>query len=101
MNDTKLCGERVKLELSKVLMRVNLYIPMLKSRFTWFYFRAVKTNIAISVHLVAFDIEVSVARCLHQEVATDHAHGIVVVIDLAVDHVVVVAVADEVADVTM
>ena len=58
----------------------------------------------ISVHLVVFDIEVSVARCLHQEVATDHAHpevAIVVVIDLVVDRVVVVAVADEVADVTM
>jgi len=58
----------------------------------------------IFVHLVAFDIEVSVARCLHQEVATDHAHpevAIVVVIDLEVDRVVVVAVADEVADVTI
>ena len=66
-----------------------------------FCFRVARTNIAISVHLVVFDIEVSVAKCLHLEVATDHAHHEVAVIDLAVGHVVVVAVVDEAADAMM
>ena len=103
LDDTKLCGERVKLELSKVL-NTQIFPRKLFPGWHFSYFRVAKTNIAISVHLVAFDIEVSVAKCLPQEVATDHAHPevvIVVVIDLAVDHVVVVAVADEVVDVTM
>ena len=103
LDDTKLCGERVKLELSKVL-NTQIYPRKLFPVWHVFYFRVAKTNIAISAHLVAFDIEVSVAKCLPQEVVTDHAHPevvIVVVIDLAVDHVVVVAVADEVVDVTM
>ena len=66
-----------------------------------FCFRVARTNIAISVHLVVFDIEVSVAKCLHLEVATDHAHHEVAGIDLAVGHVVVVAVVDEAADAMM
>ena len=103
LDDTKLCGERVKLELSKVL-NTQIYPRKLFPGWHFFNFRVAKTNIAISAHLVAFDIEVSVAKCLPQEVVTDHAHpevAIVVVIDLAVDHVVVVTVADEVVDVTM
>ena len=100
LDDTKLCGERVKLELSKVPKNQsstgsnsNVYI----------YFRAAKINIAISVHLVAFDIEVLVAKCLHHAVVTDHAHHrdavAEVVIDPEADRVVEVAVADEAVDV--
>ena len=103
LDDTKLCGERVKLELSKVL-NTQIFPRKLFPGSHFSYFRVAKTNIAISAHLVAFDIEVSVAKYPHQEVATDHAHheaAIVDVIDLEVGHVVVVAVADEAADVMM
>ena len=89
LDDKKLCGERVKLEMSKVISswsRININSKLL------FRFRDAKTNTEISNVLVESDIEALAARFRHP-VDTDRAHETAAIQE--VDHAVAVHVAAE------
>lgn len=101
LDDKKLCGERVKLEMSKVISswsRININSKFL-FRFQFrekilnlTLFRDAKTNTEISNVLVESDIEALAARFRHP-VDTDRAHETAAIQE--VDHAVAVHVAAE------
>ena len=101
LDDKKLCGERVKLEMSKVILywsRININSKFLfrfqfREKFVNLtLFRVAKTNTEISNVLVESDIEALAARFRHP-VDIDRAHETAAIQE--VDHAVAVHVAAE------
>lgn len=100
LDDKKLCGERVKLEMSKVISswsRININSKFLfrfqfREKLNLTLFRDAKTNTEISNVLVESDIEALAARFRHP-VDTDRAHETAAIQE--VDHAVAVHVAAE------
>ena len=100
LDDKKLCGERVKLEMSKVISswsRININSKFLfrfqfREKLNLTLFRDAKTNTEISNVLVESDIEALAARFRHP-VDTDRAHETAVIQE--VDHAVAVHVEAE------
>ena len=100
LDDKKLCGERVKLEMSKVISswsRININSKFLfrfhfREKLNLTLLRDAKTNTEISNVLVESDIEALAARFRHP-VDTDRAHETAAIQE--VDHAVAVHVAAE------
>lgn len=98
LDDKRLCGERVKLEMSKVISSWSRINSKLLFRFQFCeklnltLFRDAKTNTEISNVLVESDIEALAARFRHP-VDTDRAHETAAIQE--VDHAVAVHVAAE------